>query len=54
MKKEQNKDWADDLPDALLEELDLAINEADGGKDSGVSNSEMILKYKEKHRCLNQ
>lgn len=52
--KTRTEDWADDLPEALSEELELAIQEADSGKDGGVSHSEMIRKYKKKHSCLNQ
>jgi hypothetical protein len=54
MKKEQNKDWADDLPDDLLKELELALEESVNGNDFGTLNTEMILKYKEKYPHLNQ
>ncbi len=51
--KTHKEDWADDLPGALLEELDLAIQEADNGKDVGVPNAEILLKYQKKYPHLN-
>lgn len=46
MNKEQNKDWADDLPDTLLEELELAIQEADSETDSCIANAKILFKHR--------
>ncbi|HLP55671.1 MAG TPA: hypothetical protein VK151_11605 [Fluviicola sp.] len=51
--KTQKEDWVGNLPDYLVKEIELAIEEADSGKDIGITNTEMIRKYKEKYPHLN-
>jgi hypothetical protein len=50
--KTRTEDWADDLPDALLEELELVMEEGDNGKDHGVTNAELLLKYQKTYPYL--
>ena len=51
--KTQKEDWADDLPQHVIDELNSAIEEADSGKDVGIPHSEMLLKFRKQYPHLN-
>lgn len=52
LKKEKTTDWAEDLPDYVLEELQLAIEEADNGTDAGTPHEEVLKKIRKKYPHL--
>ena len=51
--KMQKEDWADDLPQHIIDELISAIEEADSGKDVGIPHSEKLLKFRKQYPHLN-
>lgn len=51
--KRQKEDSADHLPTALVKEINLAIEEADSGKDIGIPHSEMVVKLRKRYPHLN-
>jgi hypothetical protein len=52
LKKNKNSDWSDELPEHVLNELKLAIEEADKGVDSGVSHNTVIEKHRKRYPNL--
>lgn len=42
LKKQKTTDWAEELPEHVLEELRLAMEEADNGTDVGIPHSIML------------
>jgi|GEM_PF-1869097 len=52
LKKEKATDWAEELPEYVLEELHLAIEEADNGTDVGTPHEEMLKKFRKKYPHL--
>ncbi|AEA42211.1 hypothetical protein [Fluviicola taffensis] len=53
LKKEKKTDWAEELPEHVLEELRLAIEEADNGTDVGIPHEVMLKKFRKQYPHLN-
>lgn len=53
LKKQKAGDWADELPEDVLEELRLSIEEADNGSDPGTPHEVMLKKFRKKYPHLN-
>lgn len=52
LRKTKEVDWANDLPDHVIDELELSIREADED-DSGIPNSEMLKEARKSFPHLN-
>ena len=48
LKKQKTTDWAEELPEYVLEELRLAIEEADNGTDPGIPHEVMLEEARKK------
>ncbi len=53
LKSEKTSDWADELPESVLEELKLSIQEADKGTDQSIPHETMLKKFRKQYPHLN-
>ena len=53
LKRQKSTDWATEIPNTVLNELKLAIEESENGSDKGIPHETMLAKHRKKYPNLN-